>query len=88
MYAPVPSEIQPGARSGILGYAYQVSDSGDLALVQFVVADRKALAGILADRNPQVKVFQRGVHKQADMQAEFRRLKKDFDFSRFEVRLP
>jgi len=83
-----PASLAPRARSGILGFTFVPSDDGRYALCEFAAVDRAALLPILNDRTPGVRVFERGRHSRAEMEAEFRRLKRDFDFSRFGVRLP
>ena len=88
MYAPLPSAINPASKTGIIGFTYQVSDDGKYALAEFVARDRAAFRQILADTSPEVKSFVRGVHKREDIEAEFKKYKKDFDFSQFGVRMP
>ncbi|MGI8745365.1 MAG: hypothetical protein ACR2NN_22880 [Bryobacteraceae bacterium] len=83
---PLAGAIHPPARTGILGYSYQISDDGKSALVEFVAAQGSAFKDILADRA--VKTFVKGIAKQVDIEAEFKQQKKDFDFNRFGVRLP
>jgi hypothetical protein len=88
MYAPVPGG-QP-SRDGIIAFSYQLSDDGKFALVEFVARDHAGLAGILADKDlrTDVKVFEKAKTRRADIEKEFRRHKKDFDFSRFGVSVP
>ena len=96
MYAPTPLALnlplgqvaaqQIAARTGIIGYSQQVSDDGKFALVEFVARDRSAFKDILADTT--VKSFSKGRDKKEDVEAEFKKYKKDFDFNRFGVRLP
>ena len=77
---------QIAARTGIIGYSQQVSDDGKFALVEFVARDRSAFKDILSDST--VKSFIKGRDKREDVEAEFKKYKKDFDFRRFGVRLP
>jgi hypothetical protein len=56
LHAPVPHAISASARSGILAYHFEVSDSGLLALVEFVATDRTAFKGLLADNTAQTFV--------------------------------
>ncbi len=65
-----------------------MSDDGKYALAEFVARDRSAFRQILADSSPDVKSFVRGVHKRQEIEAEFKKYKKDFDFSQFGVRMP
>jgi len=85
-YAPLPPA--PGtqlSRDGIIAYTFQLSDDGNLALVEFVAVDRKAFRNLLADTDARIKIFRKGQDKRADIEAEFKRLKKDFDLDRFGV---
>ena len=91
MYAPLPHEIKPTSRSGILGFTYVLSDDGKFALVQFVARDRAAFQQILTDAavpGAGVQAFLKGVNKREDMEAAFKAHKKDFDFDHFVVRMP
>jgi hypothetical protein len=88
MYAPSPAEVQAAmvTRQGILGFSYVASDDGHFALVEFVARDRSAFQAILADVS--VKSFLKGRDKREDMEAEFLKHKKNFDFAHFGVRMP
>jgi len=85
MYAPKPSDTIPGSRSGILAYTSVTSDDGKFMLVEYVAADRSAFQQIMADTT--VKSFLKGRDKLADALAVFLTYKKDFDFTRFGVRM-
>jgi hypothetical protein len=88
MYAPSPTEVQASivTRQGILGFSYVASDDGHFALVEFVARDRSAFQAILSDTS--VKSFLKGRDKREDMEAEFLKHKKNFDFAHFGVRMP
>ena len=88
MYAPSPADLQTSmtTRQGILGFTHVMSDDGQVALVEFVAKDRSAFQAILAD--PSVKSFLKGRDKREDMEAEFLKHKRDFDFAHFGVRMP
>ena len=87
MYAPVPSAINPTSRTGIVGFTHVMSDDGNFALVEFVARDRAAFKDILADKT--LKAFLKGRDKREDVEAEFKKHKKDFDFNKFGlVRVP
>jgi hypothetical protein len=45
--------------------------------------DRAALAPILTDTRQDVKRFEKGKVKEADVEKEFKKYKKDFDLSKF-----
>jgi hypothetical protein len=88
MYAPTPAQIQTSmaTRQGILGFMHVMSDDGQVALVEFVAKDRSAFQAILADTS--VKSFLKGRDKREDIEAEFLKHKRDFDFAHFGVRMP
>ena len=90
MYTPLPSVLKAAAtsrsRTAILGFTYVLSDDGKHALVEFVARDRAAFQQILADVS--VKSFVKGKDKREDVEAEFKKYKKDFDFTNFGVRMP
>lgn len=83
MYAPVP-----GQESGIIAFTFQESDNGRFALVQLVARDRAAFEQIFADRHPQVKIFEKGKDKKADIEREFRTHKGNFDLDKLNVNVP
>lgn len=82
----VQRDAAPG--TGIIGFAAQISDDGKYALVEFVARDREAFKEILADTRPDVKVFEKGRARKADIETEFRRHKKDFDLDSMGASLP
>ncbi len=90
LYTPLPSALRAAAasrtRAGILGFTYVLSDDGKHALVEFVAKDRAAFQQIMAD--PSVRSFLKGRDKREDIEAEFKKYKKDFDFTHFWVRVP
>ena len=92
LYAPSPAQMNPASRTGIIGFTHVLSDDGQFALVEFVARDAKAFDHILADINANintnVKAFRKGQDKREDIEAEFRKHKKDFSFEHFGVRVP
>ena len=85
-YAPAPGGRDSTVRSGILGFHFVESDDKKFALVEFVATDRRAFRAILGDAN--VKSFQKEKDKLSDIQAEFKRYRKDIDLDHFGVRMP
>ncbi len=81
LFAPMPEEMQA---SGMIGYTAVLSDDKKFALVELVARDRKAFDGIFKDTRADVKKFDhlKGAKKE-DIEAEFRKHKKDFDFGKF-----
>jgi hypothetical protein len=87
----VPAPPAPGAKpdpNGIIGYTSQMADDHKHALVEFVARDRSAFKPLMADTRPDVKVFEKGKAKRADIEAEFKKWKKDFDLDNVHVRVP
>ena len=88
-YAPLPSSsAAPPAADGIIAFTFQVSDDGNLALAEFVALNRDAFRDLLADTNPNIKVFFKGKDKRSDIEAEFKKHKKDIDLNSFRVVVP
>jgi hypothetical protein len=79
-YVPVPnSRAESGPDlAGIIGFRMVLSDDGRFALVEFVALERSAFADLLADRRPEVRVFEKGRVRREDIEVEFRKLRKDF----------
>ncbi len=67
---------------GIIGYSTQLSDDGNSAIVEFIAADRAAFSTVL--RDGRARCFERGKQSKAQVEAEFRSRKKDFDLSKFQ----
>ena len=86
LYAPAPNTVSPTARTGVLGFTYELSDDGKFALVEFVARDRSVFGPVLADAT--VQSFVKGVNQRAAVEAAFTKLKKNFDFNHFGVRMP
>jgi hypothetical protein len=65
-----------------------LGDDGKHALVQFVALDRSAFKELFEDKSTDVKFFEKGKAKREDVEKEFRKHKKDFDFEQMGVTLP
>ena len=65
------------------------SDDGKWAIVEFVARDRSAFKAISdAERlTPGLKTFDRERHSKDDIEAECKKLKKDFDLTKLSVRM-
>jgi hypothetical protein len=87
MFAPT-RQAMPATpnRASLLAWSYVASDDGKWAMVEFVARDRAAFASILANKN--YKTFDKGKTKRADVEAEFRKHRKDFKLDQFGVWLP
>ena len=77
--------MDPTSRTGIIAYAHQESDDGKFAIVEFVAADRAAFKEILEDLDPNIKTFVKGQANRTDIEAEFKKLKKNFTFDSLRV---
>ena len=82
LFAPLGAEEM--AASGLIGYTTVLSDDRKSALIELVATDRKAFDAILKDTRQDVKKFDpaKGAKKE-DIEQEFRKVKKDFDFAKF-----
>ncbi len=76
------------SRDGIIAFSYQISDDGRSALVGFVARDRSGFKQILEDRRADVKIFEKGKAKRADIENELRKHKRDFSLDRLGVSVP
>jgi hypothetical protein len=61
---PIRPEYMPftaaSGRDGILAWAFQPADDKNMAIIQVVAANRHAFDAILADRRPEIMVFEIG----------------------------
>jgi hypothetical protein len=94
MFAPVPQQMTPGSRTGIIAYNHVESDDGNFALIEIVAATRPQLALVTAQMNTQLatttgfQLFDRSTTPAATVQAAFQLLKKNFDITLFQVVVP
>src|SRR5215471_15123283 len=81
MFVPTAAEIaavKQGTRPAILSWRMQVSDDGKYALVEFVGASPADLKFIATSNATGVKAFEKGKTTKAEVEAEFKKYKKDF----------
>jgi hypothetical protein len=94
MFAPIPQQMTPGSRTGIIAFNQVQSDDGNFALIEIVVATRPQLALITAQINTQLagaqgfQLFDRSTTPAATVQNAFQPLKKNFDITTFRVVVP
>jgi hypothetical protein len=94
MYAPVPQQMTPGIRTGIIAFNQVLSDNGNFALIEIVVANQSQLALITAQMNTQLsaapgfQLFNRSTTPTATVQSAFQQLKANFDITKFRVVVP
>jgi hypothetical protein len=85
---PVRPEYAPGNlmdRHGIIAWTAQMSDDRKMAIVEYVAADRAAFAPILADKRPEIRVFEIGKTPPAAIEAALKHFKSDFKLSSLRV---
>ncbi len=85
LFAPAKMAA-PTDRTGILGYSYQVSDDGKYALAEFVAQDRTVFEAFKSDART-MKFFEKGNVQIADIDTEFKKYKKDFNWQHFGTRV-
>ena len=81
----IPAKLEqshPDA-TGILAFAYELSDDGNWALAEIVALDRKSLEPLLNDRRPGVWAAEKGRVSKQEIEAVFRRYKKSIDLDHF-----
>jgi hypothetical protein len=94
LFAPIPQQMTPGNRTGILAFNHVESDDGKFALIEIVAASRPQLALITAQMNAQLattagfQLFDRSTTSAATVQSVFQALKKNFDITKFRVVVP
>lgn len=76
LFAPTQADV---TGDGIIQFSFEESDDGKFAIVELVARDRKAFAAILADRRPEIKVFEKGKHSRAEIETELKKYKRNFD---------
>lgn len=86
LHAPVLGRGVADRGDGIVGFSYQVSDDGRLAVMELAARDRSAFQALLNDRRPEVRVFERGKSRREEVEAEVRRHIRNFDLTQFGVR--
>lgn len=92
MFAPLPQQMTPGTRTGIIAFNHVESDDGNSALIEIVAANRPQLALIVGQINAAavtgVQVFDRSTTPQSTVQSAFHSFKKNFDITMFRVVVP
>lgn len=94
MFAPIPHEMTPGSRTGIIAFNSVASDDGKFALIEIVAANRLELAKITAPVGaaiasvPGLQMFDRSTVPDAAVQSAFQALKKNFDITYFRTVTP
>ena len=84
---PAFLKLAPQSKSDILAYTWHPSDDGKSAIVEFVAKDRSAFAPILASKDARVQTFERDKHGKDEMESAIKKVKKDFDPTKFGTRM-
>ena len=82
-YAPGPSAVP--SRTGIIAWSVVPTDDGTMAIVHLVAIDRHAFDTILADKRPEIKVFEIGKDTQQAIEAFMQAHKKGFSLDQLRV---
>jgi len=77
--------VAMASRPGYLAWSMQKSDDGTMAIIHIVAADHHAFDSILADKRPEIRVFEIGKDSPDAIQAEMQKYKKDFNLNTFQV---
>jgi len=81
-----PAVSQAGAPgTGIIAYAFELSDDRRYAIAELVAVDRATLVPILADHSSGVLLFEKGRVSARQIEAAIRRYRKDFSMQKFGV---
>lgn len=83
-----PAVLDPKSKTGIIAYAWQPTDDGSRAIVQFVARDRSAFQQMLTAGRADVQAFERGKASKGELERELKRVKGNFDLSQIEVVVP
>lgn len=89
---PIPITVEENTKSKedpsvpeITAWAFQESDDGKLAVVEFVAKNRAAFKAILESGRAEVKIFLKGRTSKAEIQNQVRQIRKDFDLDKLEA---
>jgi len=94
LFAPVPQQMTPGSRTGIIAFNHVESDDGKFALIEIVAASKAEMSPIKAQMQAQLsaasgfQLFDRSSTSATAVQAAFQLLKKNFDITKFRVVVP
>ena len=78
-YAPSEEERAQFGRSGILAWTFQITDDGTMAIIHLAAVERSAFQQILADKRPEILVFEIGKDDRATIEAALQQYKQGFN---------
>jgi hypothetical protein len=91
-YVPAPaprgSKLSRPDPAGIIGFHFVMSDDKKHAIVEYVARDRSAFNRLMADRRPDVKVFDKGRAQRSEMDVELKKHKTNINLDQLMVRVP
>jgi hypothetical protein len=86
---PIRPEYAPTAidakREGILAWSFQLTDDKTMAIVHMVAVNHHAFDAILADKRPEIQVYEIGKTPRAAIELAMGAAKAGFDLSKFTV---
>ncbi len=86
---PVRPEYVPtmadSSRLGIISWSMQPTDDKNMALLHLVAVNHHAFDSILADKRPEIRVFEPGKQSKGAIEAELQKYRKDFSLDKFQV---
>jgi hypothetical protein len=84
-YVPAASASEAVSRDGVIAWSSQPTDDGKMAIVHLVAVNHHAFDTLLADKRPEIKVFELGQHQPAAIELALGLLKKGFTLDSFKV---
>src|ERR1700733_12096891 len=78
-YVPGDGDSSQADRTGIIAWAFQITDDRQMAIVHLVAVDRRAFAAVLADTRPEIRVFEIGKQDRSAIETEMRKYRQDFN---------
>ena len=81
----VPKAGDAPSRDGIIAWSSQLTDDGKMAIVHLVAANHHAFDAILADKRPEIKVFEIGKDDPGSIESALKGAKKDFTLDSLKV---
>lgn len=90
---PLPGAMKANDRTGVVAYNVQLSDDGNLALVELVFASKTTALPAMAQlraatASPDVQIFDNPGLQRAEIQRAFGAKKKGLDLTKFQVVVP
>jgi hypothetical protein len=81
----VPKASDAPSRDGIIAWSSQLTDDGKMAIVHLVAVNHYALDALLADKRPEIRVFEIGKHEPAAIALALKAVKANFSLESLRV---